>query len=116
MHERGGCWLWFQDNTHPYVRALIKAGKVKPNLKGLYVSWLSDLDHRRDLRERQAIVLALSKQLRESYGIQSSYFSVLKSRSPDGAPAYAGEIWGGGYFITLQPEEEDEDEDEDEGS
>lgn len=108
VHERGGCWLWFQDNTPPYVRALIKAGRVKPNLKGRYLAWLNDLDHGRDLRERQAIVLALSEQLRESYGIQSTYFSVLKSHSPDGAPAYAGKIWGGGYFITLQPDEEDE--------
>lgn len=109
VQEWGGCWLWFKDNTHPYVRALVKAGRVRPNLKGRYLASLDGLDRRRDLREREAIVLALSEQLREQYGIQSSYFSVRESYSPDEYPYYAGEIWGGGYFILPTPEEDDED-------
>lgn len=109
VHECGGCWLWFQNNTHPYVRALIKAGRVKPNLKGRYLASLDDLDRGRDLRERQAIVKVLSEQLREKFGIQSTYFSVRKSYSPDGAPVYAGRIWGGGYFVLPKPDDDDED-------
>ncbi|MDW8843639.1 DUF4427 domain-containing protein [Pseudomonas fluorescens] len=108
QHERGGCWLWFEDNSHPYVRKLVQAGRVKPNNKGRYLASLDELDTKRDLRERQEIVLALSEQLREKYGVKSSYFSVNYSYSPDDDPAYAGRIWGGGYFITATLDEDDE--------
>lgn len=106
--EHGGCWLWFEDNSHPYVRKLVRAGRVKPNNEGRYLASLDELDRKRDLRERQEIVLALSEQLREKYGVKSSYFSVKYSYSPDDDPAYAGRIWGGGYFITATPDEDDE--------
>lgn len=106
--EHGGCWLWFEDNSHPYVRKLVRAGRVKPNNKGRYLASLDELDKNRDLRERQDIVLALSEQLREKYGVKSSYFSVKYSYSPDDDPAYAGRIWGGGYFITATVDEDDE--------
>ncbi len=109
VQEWGGCWLWFQDNTHPYVRALVQAGRVRPNLKGRYLASLDGLDRGCDLREREAIVLALSEQLREQYDIQSTYFSVRESYSPDEYPCYAGEFVGGGYFIMPTPEEGDED-------
>ena len=26
--ECGGCWVSFEENTHPYVRGLLKAGRV----------------------------------------------------------------------------------------
>ncbi|MCU1742001.1 MULTISPECIES: DUF4427 domain-containing protein [unclassified Pseudomonas] len=104
--ERGCCWLWFEGNTHPYVRAL--AGQVKPNRKGCYLAPLNCLNCARDLRERENIVLALSNQLRERSGTRSSYFSVRNSFSPDDDPAYAGKNWGGGYFILPRPDEEDE--------
>ena len=51
---------------------------------------------------------ALSEQLREKYGVRSSYFSVKWSYSPDDDPAYAGRMWGGGYFITAAIDEDDE--------
>ncbi|WP_423770508.1 DUF4427 domain-containing protein [Pseudomonas sp. NLJ1] len=119
--EYGGCWLWFQDNDQPYVRALIKAGRVKPNLKGRYLADLSELrvvrelrdpQKLRDLRDCQNIASVLSKQLKEKYGVRSTYFSVLKSYSPDDDPAYAGRIWGGGYFILPEPDEDDEDDED----
>lgn len=74
--EGGGCWLWFEDNSHPYVRKLVQAGRVKPNKKGRYLASLDELEKGRDLRERQEAVSALSEQLREKYGVRSSYFSV----------------------------------------
>jgi len=119
--EHGGCWLWFQDNDQPYVRALIKAGRVKPNLKGRYLASLwelsmvherRDLLELRDLRNRQDIALALSKKLEEKHGLRSTYFSVWESYSPNDDPAYAGKIWGGGYFILPQPEEDEDEEEE----
>ena len=53
--EGGGCWLWFEDNSHPYVRKLVQAGRVKPNKKGRYLASLDELEKGRDLRERQEV-------------------------------------------------------------
>lgn len=106
--EKGGCWLWFEDNTHRYVRALIKTGRVKVNGQGRYLASLDELDPDRDLRERQDITVELSKQLQERFGIRSSYFAALDSQCPDDFPTYCGRLWGGGYYITAAPEEEDE--------
>ncbi|WP_226505031.1 DUF4427 domain-containing protein [Pseudomonas sp. MWU16-30317] len=106
--EQGGCWLWFEDNTHPFVRALIKAGRVKPNQKGRYLASLVELDYGRDLCERQEMVTEFSEQLRERFGVRSSYFSVLNSQSPDDIPSFCGRWWGGGYFVTDVLAEEDE--------
>lgn len=106
--ECGGCWLWFEDNAHPYVRALLRAGRVKVNEQGRYLASLDELDPDRNLRERQAIALALSKELEEKYGVRSSYYSVLNSGCPDGAPSFSGG-WGyGGYTITDGLEGADE--------
>jgi hypothetical protein len=106
--ERGGCWLWFQDNTHPYVRALIVAGLVELNERGRYLASLDELDPHRDLRERQEITRKLSQELQEKYGIRSSYFIVLNSYDPDDHPCYSRMNWGGGYFITDSPEDEED--------
>jgi hypothetical protein len=108
VSEYGGCWLWFKDNTHWYVRALISEGRVKVNQRGRYLASLDELDPRRDLRERQDIALKLSQELQDKFGLRSSYFSVLNSQSPDDMPTYSGESWGGGYYITGTPEDEEE--------
>lgn len=102
--EQGGCWLWFADNTHIYVRGLLKAGRVKVNKQGRYLASLDELDPRRDLRQRQEMAAEVSRQLQEKFGIQSSYFSVLNSGSPNGIPSFSGSLWKGGYFIGEEPE------------
>lgn len=108
VREKGGCWLWFEDNTHPYIRALIKMGRVKANKRGRYLASLDELDLYRDLREREGIAGELSAQLQERFGIRSSYFSVLNSHCPDDDPCYCGRCWGGGYYITDTPDDEEE--------
>lgn len=108
VREHGGCWLWFQDNTDPYVRALIKAGRVKPNKAGRYLASLDELDPHRDLRERQEMATALAELLDERFGVRSCYYSVLNSQSPDGIPSFSGKWWESAYFITDGPEDEDE--------
>ncbi|SDI95278.1 DUF4427 domain-containing protein [Pseudomonas abietaniphila] len=108
VKESGGCWLWFQDNTHPYVRALITAGLVRPNKRGRYLASLDELDPGRDLRERQDITLRLAQELKETYGVRSTYFSVLHSQCADDDPAYSGRVWGGGYYITPTPEDDED--------
>ncbi|MDR6927848.1 DUF4427 domain-containing protein [Pseudomonas sp. BE134] len=44
VRESGGCWVSFEDNTHPYVRALLKAGRVVANQLGRYLGNLDELD------------------------------------------------------------------------
>lgn len=99
-NERGGCWLWFEDNTHRYVRALVMTGRIKVNKMGRYLASLDELDPNRDLRERQEIASEISKQLRQKFGIKSTYFSVLNSHCPDDHPVYCCGGVDGHYFIT----------------
>lgn len=86
--ERGGCWLWFHDNTHPYVRALVQAGRVTVNKEGRYVASLDELNSSRDLRERQQIALELARGLQSEFGIHAGFFLVLNSFDPDEIPFY----------------------------
>ncbi|PSS59318.1 hypothetical protein C6382_02210 [Pseudomonas sp. BBP2017] len=99
VHERGGCWLWFEDNTHRYVRALVTTGRIKVNKMGRYLASLDELDPGRDLREREEIALEIAKELEQKHGIKSTYFSVLNSQCPDDDPAYCGGLDGGYYYI-----------------
>lgn len=100
IHERGGCWLWFEDNTHRYVRALVATGRIKVNKMGRYLASLDEVDPGRDLRELQEIALGVAKELEQKHGIKSTYFCVLNSQCPDDDPAYFGRLDSGYYYIT----------------
>jgi hypothetical protein len=102
--ERGGCWVYFEDNSHPYVRALLKAGRVVVNRQGRYLATLDELGRGRDLRERQEIVKVLCKQLKQKHGVACSYFSVLNSWQPDDMPFFCGSPWSGFFRITSEPD------------
>lgn len=106
--ERGGCWVYFEDNSHPYVRALLKAGRVVVNRQGRYLATLDELGRGRDLRERQEIVKVLCKQLEQEHGVACSYFSVLNSWQPDDVPSFCGRPWSGFFRITSEPDDDDE--------
>jgi hypothetical protein len=86
--EYGGCWLWLHDNSHPYVRALLQAGRVKVNKEGRYIASLDELNANRDLRERENLTKALAVQLKNDLQVESGYFSVLDSHDPDMVPFY----------------------------
>ncbi|WP_447741704.1 DUF4427 domain-containing protein [Pseudomonas laurentiana] len=100
VHNRGGCWLCFEDNAHPYIRALVMTGRVKVNKMGRYLASLDELDPSRDLREREAIVIQIAQELEKKHGIKSTYYSVLNSHCPDDHPANCGQGVGGFYIIT----------------
>ncbi|UWF47871.1 DUF4427 domain-containing protein [Pseudomonas sp. N3-W] len=106
--ERGGCWVYFEDNSHPYVRALLKAGRVLVSKSGRYPGTLDELGRGRDLRERQQIVKILCKQLKQEHGVACSYFSVRDSWLPDDLPSYCGHPWSRFYRITDEADEEHE--------
>lgn len=105
--ERGGCWVYFEDNSHPYVRALLKAGRVVVNRQGRYIATLDELGRGRDLRERQEIVKVLCKQLEQEHGVACSYFSVLDSWQPDDSPFFCGHPWSGFFRITTEPDDDE---------
>jgi hypothetical protein len=105
--ERGGCWVYFEDNAHPYVRALLKAGRVVVNKSGRYLGTLDELGRGRDLGERQQIVKVLCQQLEHEHGVACSYFSVRDSWLPDDLPSYCGHPWSGFYRIMDELDEED---------
>jgi hypothetical protein len=107
--ESGGCWVYFEDNTHPYVRALLSAGRVVVNKLGRYLGKLVELDRQRDLRERENIVKVLCQQLQEAHGVACSYYSVRNSWRPDDMPFYCGRPWSGWYRVTDEPDYEDEE-------
>lgn len=107
VQEQGGCWVSFDDNTHPYVRALLKAGRVVVNQEGRYLGTLDEVNPRRDLGERQKIAEVLSQQLQEEHGVACGYYCVGKSWDPSGLPSYAGRPWSGMHRITDEPDDED---------
>ncbi len=104
--ERGGCWVYFEDNSHPYVRALLKAGRAIVIKSGRYLGTLDELGRGRDLRERQQIVKILCKQLEQEHGVACSYFSVRDSWLPDDLPSYCGHPWSGFFRITSESDED----------
>lgn len=109
MRESGGCWVSFEDNTHPYVRALLNAGRVVVNKEGRYLGNLDELDRGRDLGEREKIVKTLCQQLEVEHGVACCYYSVRNSWHPDGLPFYCGKPWSGLYRVTDGPDDEDEE-------
>ncbi|WP_223616266.1 DUF4427 domain-containing protein [Pseudomonas sp. BF-B-30] len=110
LRESGGCWVYFEDNTHPYVRALLSAGRVVVNKLGRYLGKLVELDRHRDLRERENIVKVLCQQLQEEHGVVCSYYSVRNSWQPDDMPSYCGRPWSGLYRITDEQDDAGEDD------
>ena len=60
--EHGGS-VYFEDNCHPYLRSLLRFGRVVVNGLGRNIAPLDELGSGRDLRERQQIVGVLCKQL-----------------------------------------------------
>lgn len=89
--EGGGCWLWFFDSTHPYVRALVQAGRVAVNKHGHYLAELPEFSMARDLREREEMTLSLAADIKAAYGLDGSYFSVLNKVGFNDIPFFVGD-------------------------
>lgn len=88
LGEQGGCWLWFRDNTHTYVRALIQAGRVSVNRHGHYLASLPEFDEARDLAQREEMATELAAKLKDLYEIDSSYYIVRGSNDADAIPFF----------------------------
>lgn len=88
LGEFGGCWLWLLENTHPLVRALVRAGRVLVSSDGRYLAQLQEFSDSRSLRQREDMTRKLADRLLAEFGIESGYFSVLGHDNLDGVPFY----------------------------
>ena len=113
FHERGGCWLWLKDNRHPLVRALVRLGAIHVTKTGRYLVDLPELDASRPLSQREELVAALGREVRRTFGIDASYFSVLDSYDFDAIPSYTDDLVGDPFFYNFSWTDEEDAGDED---
>jgi hypothetical protein len=73
----GQCWLWFEDNTHPFVRGLVGAGRVKVNIHWQYLADLRELDRSRGRIERENSATKIAKIIKAREEMARRYLSVL---------------------------------------
>lgn len=92
LGEWGGCWLWLYDNKSALTRALLKTNRAFVTKNGRYLVHLYEFSDERNLREREKMTTQLAALVRQEFGVNSCYFSVLSSDDPMGLPFYAGEF------------------------
>lgn len=90
LGEQGGCWLWFHDNKHSFTRALLKSGRIFVTEDGRYLAKIDEFVGNRDLEQREKMTNQLAGYVKENFGCECSYFSVLNSFNPTDVPFYAG--------------------------
>ena len=86
--ELGGCWLWILDNTSILARALIDDDRMVVSESGKYLVNLYEFSDSRNLRERQEMTEELAEVIKERFGVECGYFSVLCSDNPNDVPFY----------------------------
>lgn len=91
--ELGGCWLWVWDNTAPLVRALLQHNRVVVNGSRKYLIRMPAHPDYLSLAIRQGLVTEVCRRLRAEFGLDGTYYSVLMSDDPDGAPFFHGAVW-----------------------
>jgi hypothetical protein len=91
LGERGGCWLWLLDNTHPLVRALLHRApsRIHVSQVGRYLVHLPELGSG-NLAHRQSLVTRLATEVEKEFDLRATYFSILGSSDPDATPFYNG--------------------------
>ncbi len=89
--QDGGCWIWLLDNTHPFVRCLLQAGRIVVNKEGRYLAHLKEFDSVRNIWQRQEMAQKVAAEVRGRYGIPCDYFSVTGSDNPDDVSFDVGE-------------------------
>lgn len=96
----GECWLWFMENTHPYVRSLIGAGRIKVNKDGKYLADLREFDGDRSRLEREAMAERLARALKNELELDCCYYSVLEGEDPDSEQSFFPERWDNDYYFN----------------
>lgn len=86
--EVGGCWLWLIDNQHELVRQ----GRVTVTGHGKYIANLPEFSSSRGLAQREEMTPTLAALIKQEYGIDAVYFSVLGSENPEAPPFYNGDL------------------------
>lgn len=86
-----GCWLWFPESTHPFVRKLLEAKRIIVNHEGRYLAKLTEFDQNRPLDERERMAESLAKRVSATFDVETTYFSTLTSIAPDDVPFSVGQ-------------------------
>ena len=74
------------------TRALLKTNRAFVTNNGRYLVHLYEFSDERSLREREEMTTQLAALVRQEFGVNSCYFSVLFSDDPMRVPFYAGEF------------------------
>lgn len=99
--ELGGCWLWILDNTHEMTRALVRDERVEVSRAGRYLVKPYEFSDLRSLRQRENMVKQAAIKLKEVFGVECGYFSVLGSDDPNGLPFYNGDHLDNKMFYNV---------------
>lgn len=100
-NEHGGCWLWLKDNRHALVRALACIGAASITATGRYLVDLPEISAVRPLRQREELLAVVCQRVRETFGTEANYFSVLDSQDYDEIPSYTDDLVGDPFFYNL---------------
>lgn len=101
VEERGGTWLWILDNTHNLTRSLMATGRVSVSKDGRYLARLSEFCASRDLRQRETMAKQLAKRVREAFGVECGYFSVVNSLDYDEVPFFNSDHLANRMFYNV---------------
>ncbi len=105
--EIGGCWLWLSDHTHPLARALIKTGRARMNQDGKCLASLYEYKDTRGMRQREEMTKLLAKAVKEKFGTDSGYFSVLGEDNINGVPFYCDDHSDNRKLYNLSDDPDD---------
>lgn len=92
--EFGGCWLWVFDSFSEFTRALVNNERIQVNSQNKYLCFPYEFSDSRSLRQREKMTIELSRRLKEHFGIDCGYFSVLNSDDINGLPFYCSQNLG----------------------
>ncbi|MBC2579861.1 DUF4427 domain-containing protein [Clostridium sp. DJ247] len=90
--EYGCCWLWIYDTFHDFTRALINEDRIIVNKDGKYLYYPESFYNERSLRQKEKMVKELASVIKNKFGVNCGYFSVLNSYDPNEVPFYNEDI------------------------
>ena len=89
--EFGGCWLWIYDSLSDLSRALINKERIEINREGKYLCFPYEFSDSRSLFQREDMTKELAKKVKNTFGVDCGYYSVLNSDDYNDVPFYCSQ-------------------------
>ncbi|RCW91983.1 DUF4427 domain-containing protein [Winogradskyella arenosi] len=89
--ELGGCWLWIYDSLSDLARALINNERVELNKEGKYLCFPYEFSDSRSLSQREDMTKKLAEKIKNTFGVDCGYYSVLNSDNYNELPFYCSQ-------------------------